>query len=184
MDKLKELLQTDTSFSDENFVNRIITEIRKVIEKTNTKSRYSILNFYCDWALHPRKDKITQEMKKILSAVYIDMVKDIYSGWGLGGPNIKQFTYMENLKQDIERFFKKNNNQNQTITSNENWQRFVLSLSRILVTQPIYNPTPEIERVEFMGAAEGCAIWVVYFNKEIKSRNGKEYIFYRTMNAF
>lgn len=41
----------------ESDIIHLITEIRKVLEITNSKSKFLLLNFFCDWALHSSIDR-------------------------------------------------------------------------------------------------------------------------------
>ena len=185
MTKLINLLQSNKiNLNNENDVNRIMSEIRKVLEATQKKREYPILNFYCDWMLHPQKDRITPEMTEIISKIYVEISKDIEIGFGFGGTNISAFTYMENLKTEIQKFLAENDIKDHMTKTRENWIAFINALTKILVEQPINNPIPEITKIEFCNANENCAIWKAFFKDKIKDRKGIEYSFYVSMNAY
>lgn len=179
--KLHELQQfiTDTpTFTKKSEVTYLLVEIRKFIEASATQN-YPVLKFYCDWTVHTRKDRITPSMKQVIEAIYAEAVKDIKTGWGLGGPNIKKFTYMDSLRDEMREFFKTYKITQKLTENDKNWVIFVKNLVKILEEQPIITPTSAVAEIEFLPAAEGCAIWKMSFNNAI---NG--YTYYRMGNAY
>lgn len=165
----------DLSRSD---VSYILMLIRKILEASNAQN-YPVLRFYCDWAVHTRKDRVSASMKKIITIIYGEVVKDINSGWGLGGPNIKKFTYMENLKDEMNELFNNFKIIQNLTKSDEKWVDFIQNLVKILEKQPIIVPIPEVTKLEFIAANEGCAVCDIYFSNNIKG-----YSYYRMGNAY
>jgi hypothetical protein len=52
---------------DPSTVSRFMSLLRQVIEETETKHRYPILNLFCDWSLHPKLDR--KDAQNILAAI-------------------------------------------------------------------------------------------------------------------
>jgi hypothetical protein len=67
IDKLKSALSEP--IEKEKDVVYILTEIRKLLERNDIKSKYSILNFYCNWVLHSVIDRVEPEIHKLLQEI-------------------------------------------------------------------------------------------------------------------
>src|SRR3989344_733817 len=135
---LQEFITETPVFTKKSEVVYLLAEVRKFVEASVTQN-CPVLKFYCDWALHQRKDRVSASMKAVIEAVYTDAVKDIKTGWGLGGPNIKKFTYMDSLRDEMRAFFKGYKIKQNLTEKDENWNNFIKMLVKVLEDQPIIN---------------------------------------------
>ena len=62
----------DEPIEKEKDVVYILAEIRKLLERDDKKSKYSVLNFYCNWVLHSVIDKVEPEIQKLLEEIKRD----------------------------------------------------------------------------------------------------------------
>ena len=67
--KLKEVLpENNKSGIHSEKINEILMLIRHLVE-SDKRYDFSIIKFYCDWILHPKKDFIPAKMKSLLQEV-------------------------------------------------------------------------------------------------------------------
>lgn len=60
------LLLSDNVFTSEKDIIYFLVEVRKLLEKTKVLDQYKIVKFYCDWALHPEKDRNLRDMQEYM----------------------------------------------------------------------------------------------------------------------
>ena len=74
-------------------VTYLLVNIRKLLESDRRYS-FPLINFYCDWMVHVRKDRITLEMSKV--AVKFENPK-----------YVKKMLLMEDLRREMQKFLTK-----------------------------------------------------------------------------
>lgn len=122
-EKINIFLMEDRVFERECEVVYFFVEVRKILENKKMRENFKVLNFYCDWTVHPRKDK-TSEIQEILHELKEDHLKDV------------NFAHMERLKEDLHNFSKKIGILD--VTEDKNlWNKLVLTFTRVLSDQPI-----------------------------------------------
>lgn len=168
------------------FTNRdvvfLFSELRKLIE-AGSKDRKT-LKFYCDWILHPQKDRVHPEMKAYIHDVYNNAVRHMMQPMMFEySKKISELIYFEALKSDLEAELLENNLP-AAVVNGEAWLNLIRVLVKLLEEQPIINPIPEVESIEFLPSAEGAGILIIRFTKPIVDRQGKENHFYRIGNYY
>lgn len=71
IDKLSRELKKE--MSEECRVVYILSRIRKVLELENSKNKYKVLNFYCNWSLHAKIDN-TKPVREFIKSFIINKV--------------------------------------------------------------------------------------------------------------
>jgi hypothetical protein len=168
------------------FTNRdvvfLFSELRKLIE-VSSKDRKT-LKFYCDWILHPKKDRVHPEMKSYIKDVYENAVSHIMQPMMYEySKKISELIYFEVLRSDLEAELCENNLPT-NIVNGDTWLNLVSVLVKLLERQPLVNPIPEVEYIEFLPSAEGASILVIKFTKLVTDRQGKDNHFYRIGNFY
>lgn len=161
IDKLNKFLSSRNSLSEENHVVYLMVEIRKILDHNREeieKEKYKLLRFYCDWIVHTKKDKISKQIKEMMEDIYEEIInRESLIGNRSYEFKITKFYYFNELKEEIDFFFKENK-LNLSLLKNKNWVEFIKTLVKVLSDQPIINPTENIEEFSFSMAAEGC-VW-------------------------
>lgn len=175
-EKLHQLLSNNTFTIEE--VNFLFSEMRKLMEAK--KINLSALKFYCDWVLHPAKDRITPEMKSAFQKMYTAITFEIDNPMRVGiKRDVNNFIYFDKLKIDFSTLLKKLSLSDQ-ITQNEDiWVRFIERLVKLLEEQPINNPMPEIASFEYVSSGESVVIGRFTFVTPYKG-----YPYYQIMNHY
>lgn len=154
---------------EESHVVYMMVEIRKVLDHEDN-NKYPLLRFYCDWTVHTEKDKITDEMKTIMEEIFIDVKSQIENPAMVEAMSpIMKFTYMENLKAEIQQFLEEHR-MNTDLLNDDNWIQFISLLVAILANQPINNPTQDITLFSFLPSAPGCVQGIVVFKEPINEK--------------
>lgn len=179
VEKLNSKIVNTSSFDDEALVTYFMVQARKLLEHGHSKSKYPLLNFYCDWVVHTSKDRITNEMKAVFQEIYQSIIPEMHNRFmvQVNSPAI-QFVYMEKLKQEMEGFYAEHEII-PDLFDNQNWIPFIQTLVKILENQAIVAPIPEIEKAIFEPAAPGCVILTLVFSEPV---NG--YPSYTLKNAY
>jgi hypothetical protein len=117
----------------ESDVIHFITEVRKLLEITNSKS-FPFLKFFCDWALHSSIDRSNIPLKifkKITNTI-------IY------GPNnvlqwvrpLESITFVE-FRKDLGKFLKEHNLPTELTRKNRTWRQFLEGYIFLIVDSPL-----------------------------------------------
>ncbi len=151
----------------------ILVETRKLLDLQNNYN-YPELRFYCDWAVHIKKDKITLGIKNIMEKIYEEMQnRDAIRQVGGGIVSRKDsvhFLYMNSLKIELEKFLNEYNLPKKLLEFN-NWNLFLDNFIKILVNQRICNPCVGIKYFEFLPSNKNSNKWKWII--EYKNNNGK-----------
>jgi len=154
-----------------------MVEIRKVLHHENNY-KYPLLLFYCDWTVHTKKDRITNEMGAIMEEVFRDVKAQIENPAMVKAISpIMQFAYMENLKVEVRQFLEAHHMDTNLL--DDKWIQFVSLLVDVLENQPINNPTEGITSFSFLPSAKRCVQGVVVFKEPIRGNNH-----YKFANAY
>ncbi|NIA18293.1 MAG: hypothetical protein GWO79_00190, partial [Actinobacteria bacterium] len=129
IEKINKFLQEHPNFKEECEIVYLLAEIRKILEfekKSNKKTSYKSLSFYCNWALHihlkerSRSAKyISDEFNKSMGVIYLaELKKDMRSH--------DDFFKLEDLRLELKDFFKdKDRNLPQDmLNENKKWKQF------------------------------------------------------------
>lgn len=99
LDKLSNKMVED-SLSESDVVY-ILSRVRKILEMEESKNIYSVLNFYCNFALHYKIDRVPEKIKNMLIKI-----KN-------GGSNPDNYTNsiidFGDFRQDFEKFIEEHN---------------------------------------------------------------------------
>ena len=126
--------------TEECHVLYLLAEIRKFLEQGKPDARYSVLEFYGNWCVHPLLDRkspfITQITPDILKCIQecITLNEPIEKGSYLA-----KFLSLEHVKQVLKVFLIENKLPTE-ITVGANWETFRTMLLGILSEQPFEEP--------------------------------------------
>ena len=112
---------------------------RQVLEKNRLKNQYQLLNFYCNWCLHP-------ELTKSMHCYWIlEQIADALVVYADQNPNdftkrISEIISFKNLKQEINALYKEKRIPRFLFKIPENWHRFITLLIQTVKEKPIKFP--------------------------------------------
>lgn len=185
VDKLNIFLSTGLPDTEPNAVY-LLVQLRKVLDHaySNPKS-YSLLRFYCDWIVHTEKNRNLTHIAPLVQQIYDDVKVQIEKGplAATRHPGIVQFIYMEELRNEMEGLFKKENLP-LDLFQKAPWVAFIATVVQVLTNQPILNPIPEVPRLVLTPANPGCICGIMEFAQPITSYDGKTYSYYDFKNAY
>lgn len=170
IEKLNNFLSTHNPLTEECQVLYLMVQIRKILDYLDDKT-YSILRFYCDWAVHTKKSH-TEPIREVIERIEGSINKGRAFGKQFLADNSSPFEFMGliELQREMESFFK-DVALPEAIFQNSNWSDFRHLLLRILANQPITDPTSNIAKVYFLTASKGAGVLMVEF------KDGKSYRF-------
>lgn len=175
LQNIYDLLKDGKSW-DEGKTALFLLNYRKALEEIDEfieKDKYKISRFYCDWAFHTKKNRITDIMRGVLEKVDAAIPKDIHTGRGWPELRIRkenmEFIYFTHLREELRRFFEDYKLPADVVTSNEDWLAFLKPLRRLFIEQPIINPTPTMLSFRLLPASSDAVIWIIDFSDERKS---------------
>lgn len=183
--KMKALLGQHSPLSEEFHVTYLLVQARKVLdhERNGGENGFPLLRFYCDWAVHTEKDRLTPAMKAIMEGVFASVRDRVTKGPAPKRSNrVTQFAYMEQLRDEVRQFSGKHGLG--PAWAEEGWIPFVQLMVKILANQPIVKPTVDIELFSFLPAAEGCVGCLVKFAAPMEGTDGRSYDHYTYYNAY
>lgn len=175
--KLNKFLKVHMPPTEECHVVYLLVEIRKILDYADERfeSSYPILRFYCDWALHIRKEYYNGTTKDIMQRIDSSIKNAaIFPGTKQFIPSDSSafnFMGMEELRRDMVSFFEALDLP-KDIFNSINWQCFRDLLINILVEQPLMFtkiPGAILESICYKPSRAGAGIWY------IKLKDGKEY---------
>lgn len=170
--KITTLLSENTSLVRESDIVYLFVEIRKLLDRENNYN-FPTLRFYCDWAVHTKKSKITKEVKKIMEKIYeemkardaiLDNPADKKSGI-VSRIDSADFIYMKELKKEMQNFLK-SKNINCNLSEYKNWTEFTESFINVLADQEIENPCHEIKYFKFAKNDLGNLCYEICYMKQ------------------
>ncbi len=179
--KVERFLREHAPITEECHAVYLMVELRKLIDEEASPSPYKILRFYADWTVHSRKDRVTSEMKRVITDVFEAAASEIRTRHTLL-PNrdaIRAFAYMDALRDDVVALLAEHGIADTMTMPKANWLAFVQRLVKVLEGQPIMTPTEDVETVCFETAREGCVIGRIVFREPIDG-----FPYYDYMNAY
>lgn len=185
IEKIKALLESHDPLTEEFHVTHLLVQARKVLdhEKHGGGNGFPLLRFYCDWAVHTEKDRITPAMKAIMEGIFSSVRNQVTKGPSLrGGNSVTQFAYMEQLRDEVRQFAARYGLG--PSWAEAGWLPFVRLLVRILANQPVVKPTDDIELFSFIPAADDCVGCLVKFTAPMNGHDGRSYDHYTYFNAY
>jgi len=136
-ERLIHRIDTSNGFNGD-YVLAFMKELRELIELKKLQSKFPILNFYCNWCLHPELSgsntiyRILEEItdfflsEKDIGSKFIDHVNNLLS--------------MDNLRKQMIELFALENIPDYWISTNYNWYGFRQRLLSNIVRKPIEFP--------------------------------------------
>lgn len=115
-------------------------EARKAIEQADRKADFPALNFYANWVMHPRIDRIPS------------FVRDVFESYE---EKLDEFIKMEHLKNELVRFLSEFDVA-PVVVSDTHWGIFTRNLIDVLSEQPLIL-RGEVKRFTFL-AMPGAGI--------------------------
>lgn len=175
VNKLDTFLANKIRLEEESDILYLLAETRKILEHMDTND-YPILKFYCHWALHTSKDRITKEMKEIISNLNDDIVYEITKGWPPERRKVTSFMYMEELKEELIKFLN-DYELPVDITEEKSWVEFISTFVNVLSDQPIIATPPikNIKSINILPTSRGFVICQIVFEDEINGYSHFDY---------
>ena len=174
LQKLEAFLRSHIPFSEECHAVYLLVEIRKLLHHERLGDKYPILTFYADWSVHTDKD-FTRDIQSTTAKMYEEVVFRITAGVAVSGqPKIVGFIYMEDLQADLARFLGEHG-LDDSLVETANWSAFVTLLVKVLVDQPINNPSTGVKSLAFLPAADGCVRGEMVFTNPVEGHNAYQF---------
>lgn len=169
-----------------DFTNRDVTflfaEIRKLIESGSVE--YKTLKFYCDWLLHPKKDRFYPEMKQYIKDIYDHAVLHIKNPMHYEySRKIADLIYFEELKNDLAKVLD-DQKLPKKILDGETWLNLIRVLVKLLENQPLMHPIDDVSSIVFTPSAEGAVILFINFSVPVMDRDQNPQHFYKMGNYY
>jgi hypothetical protein len=170
-----------SSFSNGD-ISFLFSELRKSIEVKSKKRK--TLKFYCDWLLHPQKDRFHSEMKKYIKEIYQNAVWNITNPARVSSSDkITELIYFKVLRNELKTELL-DSNLPTSIINGESWLSVIHTLVKLLEDQPLIKPIPEVDFIKFIPSAEGAAILFINFSQPVIDIQGQQNHFYKTGNYY
>ena len=130
--------------------DKLLGDVREIFlnivaELETRKDKYSLLMFYCNWALHI----------KISKASSIRAVKTFLDGAENNDDKALAFFNFESLKEELKIFLIDFSLPKEIVENNMKWGDFTNLLREILLDTPIITPTDSIEKFSFKRSFRG-----------------------------
>ena len=151
-EKLNKALRKD--INEECQVVYILSRIRKLIEIEDSKEKYKVLKFYCDWSLHSIIEN-TKPVEDILDEFISDEESRV------------NFLYFKRFVDEFGKFAEEHNLTSE-IFEHKKLDRFLELLAEVLSDTPIIFKTPKktatitLTAVELDGAYSGIGYSIEY----------------------
>ena|SRR2546426_1138790 len=184
IDKLEGFLGVHVPLSEECHVVYVMVEIRKILDHERSvdaeqTKKHRLLRFYCDWAVHTEKSRITEEIRVIVADIFEAAKDHIENGWMReGSSRLMNFAHMKDLQSEMQSFLS-DRGISSALVQGDQWVHFVELLVKVLENQPILNPTDTVESFAFLPVAEGSVRGLIKFAHPI---NG--WPAYQFLNAY
>lgn len=144
VEKLNGLIVSEGAFTHEKDVVYFLVQLRKLMEREEILNGHKGIKFYCDWVVHPQKNKNHADISDVYDAIYEECVSH-YSEEGIGIEGVLALLQFKNLKTDLIPLLDRYS-LNRTILGHS-WIPFTRSLLSILNDQPLIEPSDKIKEV-------------------------------------
>ena len=153
--RLKKLLPKNIKSSiSSGEINEILGLIRNLVE-SDKRYDFSIIKFYCDWILHPRKDRISAKMKSLFREAL--KKEDSF---------VRRFLEARDLRSELRKFFKLFKLPKILINDVIFWQSLKSEIFTKVVDRPIVKPIPEIAEVRFYDYKGFCLLFAIKYSRK------------------
>jgi hypothetical protein len=147
--KIDSLLTKGVSLS-ESEVSHLLTLIRKYLEQLDNIKRvkFTLLNFFCDWALHIEIDHSipAMEILKNLNDTLVRMKNSTVSDELLNG--ITSVISFLDLQKQLEDFFLMIGLQSKSLSGREEWLNFIRNYIEIVLNCPLVLPAKINKKIQ------------------------------------
>lgn len=171
IEKLANFLGERTIIKEEFEVVYLMVELRKLLDQErelNNSSKYPLVRFHADWVVHTKKEKITNEIKEIITNIGNNI--DVYPKNG-----DVSFLLLPEFRKELTQILKDYQLPHGFCLHDGEWLSFMLVLTQVIADQPIVNPTDDVAEfryvyvkdeaimanIDFRGARAGQSITVV-----------------------
>jgi|GEM_PF-2011854 len=183
VEKLNELIMTEHGCDDEQRVMYFLVQVRKLMERDGVLDDHKSIKFYCDWAVHPQKDRHHNDIDDVYALMY-QSCKEYYLGDKTATDKVHDFMVFHNLRSDISLFVERYNI-NPDILRDSFWYPFAKNLLAILVDQPlVYDAGELITRIEITEKNDETYCLIITFKEPIVGKDKKPHSHYETLLAF
>lgn len=149
VEKINALITSNGAFSREKDVVYFLVQLRKLMERDGVHKEHASVTFYCDWALHPIKDRGTQVMEGIYSSIS-EECKAFYDEENDNDlDSIFSLLQFSALRNDIEPVLDKYG-LNKKMLDKKIWTVFSKKLLEVLKDQPLVLGNEDINIKEIM----------------------------------
>jgi hypothetical protein len=153
--KLKDLLPKNmkSSIYSER-LDEILILIRNLIE-SDKRYDFSIIKFYCDWILHPKKDRTSAKMKSLFQEALKN--EDSF---------VQRFLEARDLHSELKKFFEVFKLPKILINDAIFWQSLKSEIFTRTINRPIVKPIPGIAEVCFYDGKGFCIFFAIRYSKK------------------
>lgn len=171
VEKLNNLITETNAFSHEKDVVYFFVQIRKLMEREDIFDDHKSVKFYCDWALHPQKDRNHNDIGNVYHAIYNDCVDFYNEASDDSSDNILSLLPFQSLNADLRPIFERYSLD--SLLLDELWVRFTKKLLGILNDQPLVNEQGEnIKKIIITGTEKNIFLVKICFTKPIIDTHG------------
>jgi hypothetical protein len=181
--KLNTLLEIHQPLTEECQAVYLVVEIRKYLDQLDARgSNFKLLRFYCDWAVHTRKDRHLAHIAPVIEEMYSNARQEIQGKVAQG--SAVTFMYFTALRSEMRTFFESVGIDTRLTNNDELWTAYAKLMASILADQPIVEPTDQVRLCTFEPAAENCVSGRIEFTNPIEGANKKSFSYYSFANAY
>lgn len=172
--------------AEDNFLQEIIVvyfmvELRKVLDHKRERSNFKTLRFYADWCVHTSKDKITPEMKNLLSLLCKELNHNKKKSAQIKSSRsilINEIINKDCLRREIKSLLEQEGAIGSVdITEGPDWDDFLNATTRILQNQSLINPGGDVQKITFLPSED----YTFHLLIEFRDDTTKQYMCYKAL---
>jgi len=132
----------------------ILTRMRKILEINDQKKEYGVVNFYSDWALHPKLTHAnTTSFIALKFEPHIDVAKSSHDIAKLLKSTNPGFFKLDDLKNEFKLFCEEYGLSTKIFDVEDNWHDFMRLLLEIIKDCPIVIKNSKIKQMTLVGSS-------------------------------
>ncbi len=150
--------ELEKEISKECQVVYLLVEIRKMLDQDNIPG-YKLLRFFCDWAVHTKKDRKMEGIVDIVTKID-NLISNVDKITSQQNEQILKFLEMNELRKEFSQFLIVHNLPISLCKDDHNWSTFVDVLVQVLSEQPILNPIKTIRSIEIISHSHSSQLTI------------------------
>ena len=171
VEKLNKLIAQPDVFLHEKDVVYFFVQIRKLMEREDIFNDHKAVKFYCDWIVHPQKNRHHNDIAEIYEEIYHNCVKYCNEMYDDESDGILALLKFESLKSELEPLLSRFGLSVSAIDNS--WARLTKCLLGILKDQPLINESGEnVKELIITNADENLFAIKITFTQPIVDNRG------------